>query len=97
MKETLEQLVKEVVNKDTLYEPMKAMREQYPLWLEENWDKVPAEELERYNRQLDKVIEICEHYEQNSEEGNPRALELLGELQELGSPPEALLKIIAGK
>lgn len=37
MNGALDQIVSEMLTKDTLYEPMKTMREEYPLWLEENW------------------------------------------------------------
>jgi len=65
MKGALESVVSELLNKDTLYEPMKNMRDEYPLWLEENWDKVTVKQLESYNAQLEKIIEICTFYEAN--------------------------------
>lgn len=50
MKSALESVVQEIIKKDTLYEPMKNLKEEYPKWLEENWDKISQEELERYNK-----------------------------------------------
>jgi peroxin-19 len=63
MKSTLESVVQEIINKDTLYEPMKTLKEEYPKWLETNWKILKPEELERYNNQLDKITEICTFYE----------------------------------
>lgn len=68
MKTALESVVSEIIKKDTLYEPMKTLRDEYPNWLEENWDKVPQDDLERYNKQLDKITEICKLYEDNKAE-----------------------------
>jgi peroxin-19 len=57
--------MKEIVSKDSLYEPMKTMRDEYPKWLEENHEKIPFEELENYNKQLDLIELICKKFEQN--------------------------------
>ena len=54
MKSALDSVVNELLNKDTLYEPMKTLRDEYPKWLEENWQKIPQKDLEMYNNQLDK-------------------------------------------
>lgn len=37
MKDALESVVSEIIKKDTLYEPMKTLKDEYPKWLEENW------------------------------------------------------------
>lgn len=72
MKQALESVVQEIIKKDTLYEPMKSMKEEYPKWLEANWQKTSDEDLERYNKQLDKITEICNVYESApSEDGKP--------------------------
>ena len=105
MKQALESVVQEIIKKDTLYEPMKAMRDEYPKWLEANWDKVSQEDLERYNKQLDKIVEICAVYEAKEgatvevgADGKPqddgKVFELLAQLQELGTPPQDLMKKI---
>jgi Pex19 protein family len=63
MKSALDSVVNELLTKDTLYEPMKTLRDEYPNWLEANWDKVSQKDLENYNNQLDKITEICNYYE----------------------------------
>jgi len=63
MKSALDSVVNELLTKDTLYEPMKTLRDEYPTWLEQNWDKVSQKDLESYNNQLDKITEICAYYE----------------------------------
>jgi hypothetical protein len=44
---------------------MKNLKEAFPGWLEENWQNISDDELERYNNQLDKVTEICELFEKD--------------------------------
>ena len=65
MKTALESVVQEIINKDTLYEPMKTLKDEFPTWLENNWEKIPPEDHERYNKQLEKIEEICKYYEDN--------------------------------
>lgn len=75
---------------------MKNLKEEYPKWLEDNWQSLSDEDLERYNKQLDKVTEICELFEKADAENQPKdeVFELLSQLQELGHPPESLMKHI---
>jgi len=40
MKGALDSVVNELLNKETLYEPMKTLMDEYPPWLEANWDKI---------------------------------------------------------
>ena len=100
-KGALDSVVTEIISKDSLYKPMKHLKEEYPQWLEENWESVSGEDLERYNNQLDKVTEICELFESeaiNKEMNNKeKVFELLGQLQELGHPPDSLMKHIQDK
>jgi len=44
---------------------MKKLKDEYPTWLENNWDKCSDSDLERYNSQLDKVTEICAAFEKD--------------------------------
>ena len=82
MKTAMDSVVKEIISKDSLYEPMKSLKDEYPKWLEDNWQKVPQDELERYNKQLDMITDICKLYEQENfgEQENSRVFELLGKL-----------------
>jgi hypothetical protein len=56
---------------------MKTLKEEYPKWLEENWQKISDEELETYNKQHDKIVEICKLYEDNKGEDSSQVFELL--------------------
>ncbi len=67
MKSALESVVSEIIKKDTLYEPMKSLRDEYPKWLDAHGETLEDKELERYYQQLEKIKEICDLYEKNGE------------------------------
>ena len=94
-KGALDSVVKDIISKDSLYEPMRKLRDEYPAWLEVNWDKVSDEDLERYNQQLDKVTEICCEFEKSEgDQIKDDIFEKLNQLQELGHPPDDLMQKI---
>ena len=45
----LDSVVKDILSKDSLYKPMKVLKDEYPDWLEKNWENLSQEDLERYN------------------------------------------------
>ena len=45
----LDSVVKDILSKDSLYKPMKIMKDEYPDWLEKNWEGLSSDDLERYN------------------------------------------------
>ena len=45
----LDSVVKDILSKDSLYKPMKVLKDEYPDWLENNWEGLSQEDLERYN------------------------------------------------
>lgn len=45
MKSALDSVVNDLLTKDTLYEPMRNMRDEFPVWLEENWQKISQDQL----------------------------------------------------
>ena len=82
MKSSLDQVVKQIISKDSLYEPMKQLKDEYPKWLEEKWQTVSTEDLEKYNSQLEIINKICEIFEQENipEADNTKIFDLLGKL-----------------
>lgn len=48
MKSALESVVSEIIKKDTLYEPMKNLKDEYPKWLDTHGETLPDADLERY-------------------------------------------------
>lgn len=74
---------------------MKKLKDTYPKWLEDNWEKCSQEDLEKYNKQMEIINEICEAYESTDQADQEKVFEMLGRLQEYGTPPEELMKDIA--
>ena len=76
-KGALDSVVKEIISKDSLYKPMNSLKAEMPGWLEENWQNLSDEDLERYNKQLDKVTEICEEFDKEDQSDKERIFEML--------------------
>lgn len=50
LKGAFDNILGELVNKDTLYEPMKLLKEKYPVWLEKNHETLSEQDIEKYNK-----------------------------------------------
>ncbi len=62
----MEAFLKDVLSKDVLYEPFREMRDKYPAWLAANRDKLPTDELSRFEKQSVLLVQICAAYESNA-------------------------------
>ena len=51
------------MSKDTLYEPMRKLRDGYPEWLKNNKEKCEPAAFENYEKQLEMIKEICAKFE----------------------------------
>ncbi|RHZ44624.1 peroxisomal biogenesis factor 19 [Aspergillus thermomutatus] len=83
-------------NKEMLYEPMKELDAKWGPWLAANKGKVPAEDLERYEKQAKLVTEIVAKFEEEGyTDEDPKyrqaVWDKMQEMQALGSPPEELV------
>ena len=103
-KGALESVVKDIISKESMYGPMKLLKDKYPDYLEKNWQSLDDSDLERYNKQLDVITDICTAFEalpDNEKESKPedkeKIFEMLNQLQELGHPPESLMTEIHGQ
>lgn len=59
---------------------MKVLKDEYPGWLENNWQNLSDEDLERYNKQQDKINEICNLFEKTNIKDNEAPSEEIFEL-----------------
>lgn len=92
-------MMQNLLSKDVLYPALKDLQEKYPAWLEEKKSSLSAEELNRYNRQLSLVSEVCSEYEDESSNDADdikrkrfeRLLALMQQMQECGQPPSELV------
>lgn len=49
LKTAFDSILNDLIDKDSLYEPMKQLRELFPDWLEKNAESLPMEDVDRYN------------------------------------------------
>ncbi|VEU41336.1 unnamed protein product [Pseudo-nitzschia multistriata] len=104
-------LLKELLSRDLMYEPMKEVADRFPSWLERHKDDkdLPFGEWDRRNQQYECFRNLVGAYEEqagndsdakndhnnNDESDNTRILELLQQIQEHGPPPAEILRAIA--
>ncbi|GFO15952.1 peroxisomal biogenesis factor 19 [Plakobranchus ocellatus] len=87
-------MVKQLLSKELLYQPLKEVSEKYKEYLKDHPD-LPGEKLTQYRAQLEIIEKVVEHLDGESswhslEEKNARfevLLDLLQRMHELGNPP----------
>lgn len=92
IEQMVESIVGHLLSEDVLKKPMMTMREVYAKWLPENAESLSAEELGRYSKQQELIEEICERFDKKAK--TSEIMELLGEMQKTGQPPEAVMKAV---
>lgn len=60
-------MMQSLLSKEVLYPSLKDILEKYPQWLEENREKIGAEELERYRKQQELMERVCEQLEKETD------------------------------
>ncbi|KAF8323537.1 uncharacterized protein EI90DRAFT_3146988 [Cantharellus anzutake] len=96
VQDILEGMMRQLMSKDILYEPLKDLDEKYPIYLRENKAKISAEENNRYLLQHTKVHELVAVFEQPGYKDGDSAysaelMKLMNEMQSYGSPPTELM------
>ncbi|KAH6639689.1 Pex19 protein family-domain-containing protein [Boeremia exigua] len=89
-------MMEQLTNKEILYEPMKELDDKFPAWMEKNKDKVPAEDLKRYEEQQVLVKEITGRFERkgysdDNAKDREYIVERMQKMQAAGSPPPDLV------
>lgn len=56
-------MMEQLTNREILFEPMKELNDKFPKWMEDNKEKVPKEDLKRYEEQQTLVREITARFE----------------------------------
>jgi len=87
-------MMKQLLSKQIMYEPIKAICEKYPEWLAENQSKLSEEDYTRYGKQYQYVQRICAVYE-TTPDNHERLVELMQDMQEYGKPPAEIIKELA--
>ncbi|KAF2625592.1 Pex19-domain-containing protein, partial [Macroventuria anomochaeta] len=89
-------MMEQLTNKEILYEPMKELDDKFPAWMEKNKDKVPKEDLKRYEEQQVLVKEITGRFEtkgysDDNAKDREYIVERMQKMQAAGSPPPDLV------
>jgi hypothetical protein len=83
----VDNMMRQLLNRDIMYVPMRSICEKFPEWLARNAARQTREEYENYG----KMYQTFETEPDNF----PRLLELMQDLQELGQPPNEIIKELA--
>eukprot|EP00984_Skeletonema_dohrnii_P025970 scaffold15216_cov101-Skeletonema_dohrnii-CCMP3373.AAC.1 len=87
-------VMKQLLDKELMYEPMKEVCTRYPKWLATNKDRLSTEEYQKYGTQYQYFQRIVRLYE--TDPGNfDRLMELMQDIQEYGQPPVEIIKELA--
>eukprot|EP01126_Amoeba_proteus_P025704 TRINITY_DN2556_c0_g1_i15.p1 TRINITY_DN2556_c0_g1~~TRINITY_DN2556_c0_g1_i15.p1 ORF type:complete len:181 (-),score=43.34 TRINITY_DN2556_c0_g1_i15:98-640(-) len=76
----MEGMMKQIISKEVLYEPMKDMYDRYPPWLEENKGKLAESEYFNYLKQYGYIEQILYTYDTVGDEGLDVVLKLMQEV-----------------
>ena len=97
----MESLMRQLLSKEMLHEPLREIAAKYPPWLAKartestsTSSSISEEDLDRYERQLVAIDALCRHYEADSEDFAAR-MALLQEMQDCGQPPEEIVRDLA--
>lgn len=92
--QVVDNMMRQLLARDLMYEPMKLVCEKYPEWLAEHVDGLTADEYQQYGTQYQYFQRIVAVYEREPE-NFPRLMELLQDLQNYGQPPAEIVKELA--
>jgi peroxin-19 len=77
----IDTVMKQLLNKELMYQPMKEVCDRFPSWLARHKDSLSDEEYERYGKQYQYFQRICRVYEVEPENFE-RLMELMQDIQE---------------
>jgi peroxin-19 len=90
----IDSVMKQLLNKELMYEPMKEVCSRFPTYLASNKDILSNEEYTRYGNQYQYFQKICHVYETEPDNFS-RLMELMQDIQEYGQPPVDIIKELA--
>ncbi|KAK3272408.1 Peroxisome chaperone and import receptor [Cymbomonas tetramitiformis] len=95
MEAMMESMMKQLLSKEVLYQPLKEIGDQYPTWLEANAQKLTPEEVTNYKKQHVLIQKLCDVYDNDGQNNFQAVVDLLQQMQECGQPPAELIKEMA--
>eukprot|EP01083_Nonionella_stella_P002005 5772_1 len=86
----VESMMGNVMTKEVMQEPIKALADRYPSWLEANESKLSSTDRAKYRKQFECCQTVLAACEADAEQGE--ILRLIQEMQSHGQPPSDLLE-----
>ena len=90
----VENMLRQLLAKDLMYEPMSKVCDKYPEWLAEKYETLSQDEYQRYGTQYQYFQRIVAVYKYEPD-NFPRLVELLQDLQKYGQVPSEIIKELA--
>mmetsp|Transcript_1806 Transcript_1806/g.2597 ORF Transcript_1806/g.2597 Transcript_1806/m.2597 type:complete len:378 (-) Transcript_1806:224-1357(-) len=87
-------MMRQLLSKDLMYEPMKQVCDKFPQWLAEKKDLLSDQDYNRYGTQYQYFQRIVDVYETDPD-NFARLVELMQDIQEFGQPPAEIIKELA--
>ncbi|KAF8839033.1 Pex19 protein [Paxillus ammoniavirescens] len=92
----LEAMMGQLMGKDILYEPLKELYDKFPEYLTERSSVISPEDEKRFDAQILCIKQLLDVFEaKDYRDEDPKArekiVELMGKLQDYGSPPEEIM------
>jgi len=87
-------VMKQLLDKELMYQPMKEVCTRYPKWLATHKDQLSPEEYQKYGTQYQYFQRIVRLYETDPNNFE-RLMELMQDIQEYGQPPVEIIKELA--
>merc|ERR1719231_787343 len=87
-------MMRQLLSKELMYEPMKQVCDKYPEWLAMQSEALSREDYERYGAQYQYFQRIVAVYE-TEPDNFPRIMELMQDVQQYGQPPSEIIKELA--
>ncbi|BBN15451.1 peroxin-19 [Marchantia polymorpha subsp. ruderalis] len=94
MQSIMDTMMRQLLSKEVLHEPMKEIGERYPEWLAANKSQLSQEDYSRYTRQHQFILQLCDVYEATPDDF-PKIMELMQNMQNCGQPPSDIVKELA--
>jgi peroxin-19 len=91
MQGMMQNVMQQMMSKDLLFEPMKQLKDLYPPWFAEHGSDHSPAQLKSYKQQY-KIVQKLVHHFENEPDDPEKVGELMQQMQDLGHPPEAIIK-----
>jgi hypothetical protein len=96
MNKMFENMMKSVMSKDIMYEPIKAITEEYPRFLAEKKNTLSSEDKSRFESQFSAYRALRATFEQDPD-NTDKIMQIMQDLERYGQPPEEISKILGAQ